>query len=86
MCQFWLNENAGTLSSPHFNGMNGVYSHNLNCTWLINVQEGFYINLELNMIWVKSYKNFTMHKSSPDLSCPHAMSVDFRIHAFMYLL
>ena len=47
MCQFWLNESAGTLTSPHFDGQGQVYGHNLNCTWMIDVQDGFYINLEI---------------------------------------
>ena len=57
MCQFWLNtgslESGGNLTSPY--PFPAVYSHNLNCTWMLNVKEGFYINLEItDDFWVKS--------------------------------
>ena len=58
ICQFWLNETAGTLTSPHFDGNHGVgnqvYGHNLNCTWMINIHDGFYINFEITYFKVKS--------------------------------
>ena len=61
MCQFWLNggslESAGNLTSPYFDGSKTIYGHNLNCTWMINVQDGFYINLEIwGNFWVKCFK------------------------------
>ena len=45
MCQYWFNESAGTLTSPYFGGN---YGHNLNCTWMITIQVGFYINFEID--------------------------------------
>ena len=30
------------------------YGNNINCTWVINVQDGFYINLELKFFMVRS--------------------------------
>ena len=41
-CQYWLNETAGTLISPN-------YYFNLNCTWNINADQGFYINLDVTL-------------------------------------
>ena len=47
-CQFWLDETARVLTSPHFDGHGQVYGHNLNCIWTLNAKEGFYINLEID--------------------------------------
>ena len=76
MCQFWLNESAGTLTSPHFfhdyaNPWSShtsfrefksleapFYGHNLNCTWMIDVKDGFYINLEITYFAVKLKKTY----------------------------
>ena len=57
MCQFWLNESAGTLTSPYFDGLNQAYGHNLNCTWNLLQKDGFYINLEITYFRVKSQKD-----------------------------
>ena len=61
MCQFWLNESAGTLTSPYFD-MYHTYAHNLNCTWMINVKDGFYINLEITSLVVNSLKKTYLQK------------------------
>ena len=50
-CQYWLNKADGTLTSPNF-GVNdlGYYKwgdHNLNCTWVLNADQGYYITLEI---------------------------------------
>ena len=47
-CQFWLDETAGVLTSPYFDGLQQRYGHNLNCIWTLNAKEGFYINLEID--------------------------------------
>ena len=47
-CQFWLDETAGVLTSPYFDGSNQIYGHNLNCIWTLKATEGFYINLEID--------------------------------------
>ena len=47
-CQFWLDETAGVLTSPYFDGPQQRYGHNLNCIWTLNAEEGFYINLEID--------------------------------------
>ena len=57
MCRFWLNKSAGTLTSPHY-GQYQYYGHNLNCTWMIDVQDGFYINIEITSFRVKSFKKW----------------------------
>ena len=51
-CQYWLNKVDGTLTSPNF-GINDIgyyqkYHHNLNCTWILNADEGFYITLQID--------------------------------------
>ena len=56
-CQFWLNETAGVLTSPHFNGNQQHYGHNLNCTWTLTVKEEFYINLEIDYFKVNTMGN-----------------------------
>ena len=54
-CQYWLNKADGTLTSPNF-GLNGVgwyqndhqiYYHNLNCTWILDADQGYYVTLEI---------------------------------------
>ena len=50
-CQYWLNKTDGTLTSPFF-GKNAIgnqqrYDNNLNCTWIINADQGFYITLDI---------------------------------------
>ena len=60
-CQFWIDETAGVLKSPYFDGINQHYGHNLNCIWTLNAIEGFYINLEIDYFMVNKdkYINFT---------------------------
>ena len=60
-CQYWLNKTAGTLTSPNF-GINNVggrreYNDNLNCTWTLTTNHGFYITLEIDYFWVNNNKN-----------------------------
>ena len=55
-CQYWLNKTGGTLTSPNF-GKNAIgnehyYDINLNCTWIINADHGFYITLDIEVIEV----------------------------------
>ena len=50
-CQYWLNKADGTLTSPNFGsndlGYHQFYDHNLNCTWILNADQGFYITIEI---------------------------------------
>ena len=76
-CQYWLNKADGTLTSPNF-GVNDLgnyqdYNHNLNCTWILNTDQGYYITLEIEDFWVNNnhetndiYLNFSnkIHHSS----------------------
>ena len=55
-CQYWLNEADGTLTSPNF-GVNDLgyyhnYDHDLNCTWILNAAQGYYITLEIEFFVV----------------------------------
>ena len=55
-CQYWLNKTGGTLTSPNF-GKNAIgnqhyYDINLNCTWIINAEHGFYITLDIEVLKV----------------------------------
>ena len=57
-CQYWLNKADGTLTSPNFGhdplgNPDRYYDHNLNCTWILNADQGFYITLEIEYIEVK---------------------------------
>ena len=65
-CQYWLNKVDGTLKSPNFGismiNANGhlvghVYDHNLNCTWLLTADQGFYITLEIDYFEVNNDTN-----------------------------
>ena len=53
-CQFWLDETAGVLTSPYFDGINQFYGQNLNCIWTLKAAEGYYINLEIDFFRVYS--------------------------------
>ena len=55
-CQFWLDETAGVLTSPYFDGNDQIYGHNLNCIWTLKATEGFYINLEIDYFDVNNDK------------------------------
>ena len=50
-CQYWLNKTDGTLTSPNFGisdfGQYQYYDHNLNCIWILNADQGYYITLEI---------------------------------------
>ena len=57
-CQYWLNKVDGTLKSPN-HGKNALgnyqnYNHNLNCTWIINADQGLYITLEIDYFRVNN--------------------------------
>ena len=57
-CQYWMNKEGGTLRSPNF-GKNAIgyyhnYDHNLNCTWILNADQGFYITLEFDYFRVNN--------------------------------
>ena len=57
-CQYWLNKADGTLTSPNFGknaiGYSGKYDYNLNCTWILNADQGFYITLEIDDFMVNN--------------------------------
>ena len=60
-CQYWLNKADGTLTSPNF-GVNDLgtiqlYDHNLNCTWVPNADQGFYLTLEIDYFQVNYYSS-----------------------------
>ena len=48
---------AGTLTSPNYlsESDDQVYHHNLNCTWILNANPGFYISLEIEDFVVNNY-------------------------------
>ena len=51
-----MNEADGTLTSPNF-GVNDLgyyqnYDHDLNCTWILNAAQGYYITLEIEFFMV----------------------------------
>ena len=59
-CQYWLNKADGTVTSPNF-GVNveswhdhNWPDHNLNCTWILNADEGYYITLEIEYFEVNN--------------------------------
>ena len=46
-----MNKADGTLTSPNFGvndlGNDQFYDHNLNCTWILTADQGYYITLEI---------------------------------------
>ena len=52
-CQYWLNETAGMLTSPNFANY-GEYDHNLNCTWILHANEGFYVTIKIEHFFVSN--------------------------------
>ena len=64
-CQYWLNKEDGTLTSPNF-GTNDLgqyqlhhsYGNNLNCTWILNADPGYYITLEIEYFDVNNNNNY----------------------------
>ena len=86
-CQYWLNKADGTLTSPNF-GNNAVgysqeYDHNLNCTWILNADQGFYITLEIdyfsvnnndtNDIYFYNFSNKVHHSSLVGVTISQSM-------------
>ena len=57
-CQYWLNKTDGTLTSPNFGisdfGQYQYYDHNLNCIWILNADQGYYITLEIEYFKVNN--------------------------------
>ena len=48
---------AGTLTSPNYlsESDDQVYNHNLNCTWILIANPGFYISLDIEDFGVNNY-------------------------------
>ena len=57
-----MDETAGVLTSPYFDGNQQLYGHNLNCTWTLTAKEGFYINLEIDYFMVNNDKYIIFYK------------------------
>ena len=57
-CQYWLNKADGTLTSPNFGyndlGIPKKYDNNLNCSWILETDQGFYITLEIDYFMVNN--------------------------------
>ena len=51
-CQYWFNKADGILTSTNHYSMFNMYDHNLNCTWILNADQGFYITLEFDFLMV----------------------------------
>ena len=76
-CQYWLNKADGTLTSTNFGqnnfGYYHLYDHNVNCTWILNADQGYYITLEIeyfrvndndtNDIYFYNFSNKVHHSS-----------------------
>ena len=54
-----MNKVDGTLTSPNFgnNELGNVqyYDHNLNCTWILNADQEYYITLEIEYFLVNNH-------------------------------
>ena len=60
-CQYWFNKTDGRLTSPNFGdndlGYPQWYDYNVNCTWILNADQGFYITLEIEDFGVNNDSN-----------------------------
>ena len=65
-CQFWLKENSRILISPYFDGVNQRYYLNLNYTWMLKTEQGFYINFEIEGFWVKNNRYIKIQNGEPE--------------------
>ena len=68
-----MNKADGTLTSPNF-GVNDLgnykeYDHNLNCTWILNADQGLYITLEIDYFRVNNDDTIAiyLHKFSNEI-------------------
>ena len=65
-CQYWLNKEDGTLTSPNYGRDNNFFGPanykyhgpDINCTWILNAEQGKVITLEFNGVtfWVNNDK------------------------------
>ena len=49
-CQYWLHwihDSEAVLTTPYFDGRGQTYYNNLNCTWILKAEEGFFVNFEV---------------------------------------
>ena len=60
-CQYWFNKTDGRLTSPNFGdnelGYPQWYDYNINCTWILNADRGFYITLVFEYFEVNDNTN-----------------------------
>ena len=60
-CQYWFNKTDGRITSPNFGdndlGYPQWYDYNINCTWILNADQGFYITLEIVYFGVNDITN-----------------------------
>ena len=49
-----MNDTAKVLTSPYYYGYTQRYYNNLNCTWMLKAEQGFYINFEIDYFKVKN--------------------------------
>ena len=62
-CQYWFNKADGVLRSPNFGAndkLDYYYDCNLNCTWILDTDQEYYITLELDYFMV-IYSKDTLH-------------------------
>ena len=58
-CQYWLQDENTHLASPFYSKeyIMQLYYNNLNCTWLLKADEGYYINFEMKHLQVNADHN-----------------------------
>ena len=63
-CQYWFNKTDGRLTSPNFGdnelGYPQWYDYNINCTWILNADQGFYITLYIEHLSVNNQIQITL--------------------------
>ena len=83
-----MNKADGTLTSPNF-GVTDFedyqhYDHDLNCTWILNADQGYYITLEIDYfkvnnnndtidIYFYNFSNKVHHSSLPAVTFSQSM-------------
>ena len=91
-CQYWLNKAEGTLTSPNFdvnafehyyNQRFQFYDHNLNCTWILNADQEYYITLDIEYFQVNDNDTNDIYFTTFLIKAHHSSLVRVTISQFM---
>ena len=85
-CQYWLKESSRELTSPYFKyGTEQTFYHNMNCTWILKAEQGFYINIEIDYFYVNNNGPGLFKTKNPKISSLSSSNESSNI-AILYFL